>query len=220
MICVCQVWNMASGEQHELGGCLGQVLARYFGFRVQLEVHVQVWNMASGEQHELGGCLGQVLARYFGFRVQLEVYVQVWNMSSGEQHELGGCLGQVLALTATHGMLIAGGQDSAIRVWKLNAASQRFEPQARVHCRAALCLGCRQPHHVTLECMACCRGTGSAVLVNRNRKCIGNLLLLHLVDRERIEERQTSGRGRWRSRQRRAATARQCRRCCGKSEQR
>ena len=52
-------------------------------------------------------------------------------MASGEQHELGGCLGQVLALTATHGMLIAGGQDCAIRVWKLNAASQRFEPQAR-----------------------------------------------------------------------------------------
>lgn len=96
--------------------------------------------------------------------------MQVWNMASGEQHELGGCLGQVLALTATHGMLIAGGQDCAIRVWKLNAASQRFEPQARVHCRTALRLGCRQPHHATLECVACLRGAKSATLDNPSRK--------------------------------------------------
>ena len=62
-------------------------------------------------------------------------------MASGEQHELGGCLGQVLALTATHGMLIAGGQDCAIRVWKLNAGSQRFEPQARLCYRVPAAVG-------------------------------------------------------------------------------
>ena len=89
---------------------------------------------------------------------------QVWNMSSGEQHELGGCAGQVLALTATHGMLIAGGQDRAIRVWKLNAASQRCEPQARAPALRSppgrehatvhgVCIGLRANEHLVVTAL-------------------------------------------------------------------
>lgn len=32
--CMRQVWDMASGKQHKLGVCLGQVLAKHLGFRL------------------------------------------------------------------------------------------------------------------------------------------------------------------------------------------
>ncbi|KAK9842089.1 hypothetical protein WJX81_007917 [Elliptochloris bilobata] len=104
---------------------------------------VRVWDLSTGQCTsvvDVGGEVDSLLLEggflFVGLNVQAagtrQGLVKVWNMASGEQHELGGCLGQVLALTATHGMLIAGGQDRAIRVWKLNPASQRFEPQVEI----------------------------------------------------------------------------------------
>ncbi len=96
---------------------------------------VRVWNCQTGECEattQVGGEVDSMLMQagflFVGVKTtQGQGQIKVWNMSNMQHMVLEGHVGQVTALAAANGMLFSGGQDKAIRVWKVNPATGNFE---------------------------------------------------------------------------------------------
>ena len=57
--------------------------------------------------------------------------MQVYNLTTGAQHDLAGHQDEVFALAAANGLLLSGGKDMSIRVWKHDSVSGSFQPSVR-----------------------------------------------------------------------------------------
>ena len=96
---------------------------------------VRVWSCSTGEcvsTVQVGGQVDSMLLEggflFVGIKtVDGKGQIKVWNLATQQQIELSGHLGRVQCLSAANGMLFSGGQDKAIRVWKVNPASGMFE---------------------------------------------------------------------------------------------
>ncbi|XP_042480623.1 zinc finger CCCH domain-containing protein 17-like [Macadamia integrifolia] len=151
---------------------------------------VRFWDCHTGQCAAvviLGGEIGCMISEGPWLFVGIPNSVKVWNIQTASEFSLSGPVGQVHSLAEGNGILFAGTEDGKILAWKIDAASNCFQPIAlleghshavvslvvgagRLHSGAGRLYSASMDHTIrvwdleTLQCTHTLRGHTSAVM--------------------------------------------------------
>ncbi|XP_042495573.1 zinc finger CCCH domain-containing protein 48-like [Macadamia integrifolia] len=94
---------------------------------------IREWDCHTGQCAavvNLGGEIGCMMSEGPWLFAGIPNSVKVWNTQTGSEFSLSGPVGQVHSLVEADGLLFAGTQDGKILAWKIDAASNCFQPVA------------------------------------------------------------------------------------------